>query len=276
MGTGTHMSPAKKRIQLTVLGLLLAVLVACATSPLGRKQLILYSESQMQQMGATAYLQMKQKIPISEDPEVNAYVSCVTQAIVSELDGPQKTRQWEVTVFRDKSANAFALSGGKIGVHTGLLKVATTQDQLATVLGHEVAHVLAKHADERMSTTFATQTGLDVLQALSGSNMQNKQQIFALLGVGAQVGILLPFSRTQESEADKLGLDLMARAGFDPRQSVDLWQNMAQTNGSGRPNFLSTHPSHSTRIRDLQQRIPSAMQLYRRAQTLGKRPQCRP
>jgi predicted Zn-dependent protease len=254
--------------------LAVVLLVACATSPLGRRQLMIFPEAQMDSMGVEAFAQVKKEMKQSNDPAANSLVRCVAKAITDELPAEAGAGEWEVQVFQDDSANAFALPGRKIGVHTGLLRVARNQDQLATVLGHEVAHVLAGHGNERMSQAFAAQTALDAAQILAGAPSPQNQQIFALLGLGAQVGILLPFSRTQESEADLLGLDLMAKAGFDPRQSVELWRNMAAAGGAQPPEFLSTHPSHDTRIQDLQERIPDAMSLYQRARGAGKAPHC--
>ena len=251
------------------------LLVACATSPLGRRQLQLFPHAQMVEMGATAYSKVKQETPIDRDPQVNRYVECVARAITSQLGSRGNLpSSWEVTVFRENEANAFALPGGKIGVYSGLLKVAETQGQLATVIGHEVAHVLSGHANERVSTTFATQTGLDLIAVLAGGSSADRQNLMGLLGLGAQVGVLLPFSRAQESEADLLGLDLMARAGFDPHQSVALWKNMERQGGGSPPAFLSTHPSHDTRIRDLERRMPHAVKLYQEARAAGRVPQC--
>jgi len=249
-----------------------AVLVACATSPLGRKQLVFFPDEQLDEMGVAAYAQAKQETPPSTDAVENRYVTCVAKAVTAAVEkGP---KEWEVTVFNKDEVNAFALPGGKIGVYTGLLKVARNQDQLATVIGHEVAHVLAKHGNERVSTAYATQTGLQLVEALAGSATQDKSNLMALLGLGAQVGVILPFSRIQESEADLLGLDLMAKAGFDPRASVDLWKNMMAASGNGGPAFLSTHPASSTRITDLEKRMPKAMPLYEQARAQGKAPKC--
>ena len=249
-----------------------ALVIACTTSPLGRKQLTLFPASEMSQMGVAAFASMKKETPTSSNRRVNNYVNCVAYSITNTL--PER-QDWEVQVFEDDSANAFALPGGKIGVHTGLLEVAKTQDQLATVLAHEVAHVLANHSNERVSQSYLANTGLQLAQVAAGQPTPAKQQLFALLGIGTQVGGLLPFGRTQESEADLYGLDLMARAGFDPRASVDLWRNMAAKNqGQQPPEFLSTHPSHQTRIRDLNQRIPKAMPEYEAAKRAGRRPNC--
>ncbi len=247
------------------------LLLACATSPLGRKQLVFFPDEQLNEMGGAAYAQAKQETPPSTDAVANRYVSCVAEAVTAEVEnGP---REWEVTVFNKDDVNAFALPGGKIGVYTGLLKVAKNQDQLATVISHEVAHVLAKHGNERVSTAYATQTGMQLVAVMAGGASQDKSNLMALLGLGAQVGVILPFSRTQESEADLLGLDLMAKAGFDPRASVELWKNMAAT-GNGGPAFLSTHPASGTRINDLEKRMSKAMPLYQQARARGKAPSC--
>ncbi|MCO6441516.1 MAG: M48 family metallopeptidase [Nitrococcus mobilis] len=247
---------------------------ACATSPTGRSQLKLFPEQQVESMGTQAYKEMKQKQPIVDDPEVTNYVRCVADAITRVLPGEYGKTHWEVTVFRSDQVNAFALPGGKIGVYSGLLKVAQTPAQLATVIGHEVGHVLAGHANERLSTNVATQTGLDLLSIFVGTNGFIKQQGLALLGLGAQVGVILPFSRTQESEADEIGEELMAKAGFDPRQSIELWQNMSKAGGEQPPQFLSTHPSPSNRIEELRDHMPQAMRLYERARFDGRNPQC--
>ncbi|MGI9323911.1 MAG: M48 family metallopeptidase [Pseudomonadales bacterium] len=242
---------------------------------MGRSQLTLFPEAEMAQMGLSAYQDMKKQTPASQNSKTNAYVQCVSNHIVRALPGGNAS-DWEVTVFDDPQANAFALPGGKIGVYTGLLDVAENQNQLATVIGHEVAHVLARHSNERVSTNFVTQSGLQLAQVAAGSSSPMKQQLFGLLGVGAQVGVLLPFGRKQESEADLLGLDLMADAGFDPRASVKLWQNMAAASGGQKPpEFMSTHPSSERRIVQLNERIPSAMQKSLAARQSGRNPDCR-
>ena len=240
---------------------LLLLLVACATSPTGRNQLKLFSEEKIAQMGVQSYQQMKQEEPIDTSTADNRYVKCVADAITRVTGG-----EWEVTVFKDDQVNAFALPGGKIGVYSGLLDVAKTDDQLAAVIGHEVGHVLADHGNERVSQQAATQGGLQVVSAfLGGSGGGGNQAVMSALGLGAQVGILLPFSRTQESEADTIGLELMARAGFDPRESVALWQNMAAAGGEKPAEFMSTHPSNQHRINNLESHMNQAMQLYQQA-----------
>lgn len=252
-------------------GVLAASLAACATSPLGRQQFLLLPANQVDEMGVTAYAQMKEENPLSSSEQQTAYVRCVATAITSTLDDSQ---QWEINLFQDDSANAFALPGGKIGVNTGLLKVANNQSQLATVIGHEIGHVQAQHSNERMSLQYATQGGMQVLGALAGADSAAKQGVLAALGVGAQYGLTLPFSRKHEAEADIIGLQLMAQAGFDPRESVSLWQNMSAANGEEPPEFMSTHPSNSTRINGLEARIPEVMPLYNQAKATGRNPQC--
>lgn len=257
----------------TLFSLALGALAACATSPLGREQLILFSDDDMQQMGVTAFQEIKKETPQSDKRSVNRYVECVATSVTETLDDGQG-RDWEVRVFDDDQVNAFALPGKKIGIYTGLLDVAKNQDQLATVVAHEVAHVLARHGNERMSTQYATSTGLDVVGLVAGNDTAAKKTALGLLGLGAQVGVLLPFSRSQESEADLLGLDLMARAGFEPDQSVDLWHNMIAASEGSPPEFLSTHPSGESRIEALQSRLPAARKLAQEARASGRRPDC--
>ncbi len=239
------------------------ILVACATSPTGRRQLRLVSDTEMSQMGVTAFQDLKQKTPITKDGRESAYVQCVAHAITAQTQG-----SWEVQVFESKEVNAFALPGGKIGVYTGLLKVATSQDQLAAVIGHEVSHVLAGHSASRVSNQMAAQFGGELLSAGTGLPPD-------LIGAGAQYLVLLPYSRGDESEADILGMDLMARAGFDPAQAITLWQNMSREAGQAPPELLSTHPSNSTRIADLERNLPKDMPVYQQVRAAGRKPACR-
>jgi predicted Zn-dependent protease len=254
-------------------------LAACATSPTGRNQLLLYSDAELDQMGAASFEQQKQEIPLSTNAVANRYVECVAQAIIAQLEPAQRSG-WEVRVFETKDVNAFALPGRKVGVFTGLLQVATTQDQLAAVLGHEVGHVLAQHGNERVSQqSMAQLSQAAVAAAVSSADMgtQTGQLVMAGLGLGTQYGVLLPFSRSHESEADEIGIDLMAKAGFDPRASVVLWQNMgAAAGGAAPPEWGSTHPSNETRIRDLESLMPEAQKTAAAANAAGLRPRCTP
>lgn len=256
---------------------LAAFVTACATSPTGRRQLEFFAPGQMAEMGDTAYQQIRKETPETDNAAQRNYVQCVTNALTRVVPPPVDGGQWRVTVFKgDDNVNAFALPGGNIGVYSGLLKVTENQSQLAAVIGHELAHVQAQHANARMSTQYATSAGLQVAAAVAGASGRGDQQtIMGLLGLGAQVGVILPFSRAQEAEADVLGLRYMAEAGFDPRASVDLWRNMKAAGGGSPPEFLSTHPSGDTRIEGLQKRIPSVMPLYEQARARGLNPNCR-
>jgi predicted Zn-dependent protease len=248
------------------------LLSACVTSPTGRNQFIMMPEAQIDNMGLQAFETLKKDKPISQNAKYNQLTNCIALAITREIGGGQ----WEVVVFNDKSPNAFALPGNKIGVHTGLITLVANQDQLAAVIGHEVGHVLAKHSNERASQEAAMSQGMSVVQAIAGAPTSALGQLgFGLLGVGAQYGVLMPYGRTQESEADVIGVDLMAKAGFDPRQSIGLWQRMEQASQGNQPTeFMSTHPSHATRIQDLERHMPQAMGLYQQAQNMSKQPRC--
>lgn len=244
-----------------------SVLTACAISPTGRNQIIFMPDTQMNQMGLQAFDQMKKEKPINHDGKYNQTAQCIVQAITQGMGV-----NWEVVVFEDKTLNAFALPGNKIGVHTGMMQLVDNQDQLAAVLGHEVGHVLARHSNERASQETLVQQGMGLIQQTSyGQN----PLIMGGLGLGAQYGILMPYSREHESEADEIGVDLMTKAGFDPQQSVNLWKKMEQASQGNQPiEFMSTHPAHETRIQQLQAHMPKALEFYKQAQVAGKQPKC--
>lgn len=250
------------------------MLASCATSPTGRHQLKLLPGDQVAQMGDAAYAQMRKKEPTVRDQPVSRYIECVARAVTGVVGAPEGGGDWQITVFQGDDVNAFALPGGNIGVYTGLLRAARSPDQLAAVIGHEIAHVQAEHPNARISAQYATDAGLSLIEALAGGSALESRPAMALLGLGAQVGLLLPFSRSQESEADVLGLSYVAQAGFDPRAAVELWQNMAKAGGGGGPAFLSTHPTDEKRIKTLQDNMPPALQLYQQAQASGRRPVC--
>jgi predicted Zn-dependent protease len=174
--------------------------------------------------------------------------------------------RWEFKVIEDdRQVNAFALPGGKVAVYTGILPVTRDDAGLATVMGHEVAHAIARHGGERVSQGLLVQMGLAAAQAaMANGDPRTVEQVTGLLGAGAALGIILPFSRAQESEADRLGLIYMAKAGYDPRAAVSFWQRMEQAARGRRspPEFLSTHPSHGARIKQIEQWIPEALQYY--------------
>ncbi|MDH2296128.1 M48 family metallopeptidase [Cobetia sp. 1AS1] len=248
-------------------------LSACASSPLGRSQLTLYSDQELEKMGEASFSKYQQELPVVEGRQ-DAYVSCVADAVTAKVPASYGISGWQVKVFEDDSANAFALPGGYIGVNTGLLEVAENQDQLATVIGHEIAHVLARHANERVSTQSLTSAGLSLTQALAGLEGTGGDQLMGLLGMGAEYGVLKPFSRSHESEADLLGLDLMAEAGFDPRASIKLWANMNAAGGAQPPVWMSTHPSDEQRMAALNERLETALPTYQQARAAGEKPNC--
>jgi predicted Zn-dependent protease len=252
----------------------MSISAGCGETPTGRKQLTLLPDGQLAAYGARTFEDLKRTQPILTDPTVNRYVRCIAQSIIGAL--PENRGSWEVVVFRNPSPNAFALPGNKIGVNSGMLRVARTQDQLAAVIAHEVGHILADHSNERLTQQLAVQGGLAIVDLFSDDPTGWKYQALRkALGLGAEVGILLPFSRTHEKEADVVGLDLMARAGFDPRQSIELWKNMAAA-AKGQPvEFLSTHPSHETRYDELEEHMAPALKVYEGARSRGIRPDCK-
>jgi predicted Zn-dependent protease len=242
-----------------------AALVLCTSCALP-----LASESEVEDQGDKEFQKIKAGTPVSTNARAQAYVNCVANAIIRELEEPYASKRWEIEVFDSEEINAFALPGGHIGVYSGIFKVAETPSQLATVIGHEVAHVTRKHALQRYNREMTTQAGIiGATVALGGGSLTANA-----LGAAAQLGLSLPFSRANESEADLVGLDYMAAAGFNPTQAVPLWENMEKKAKGGPPQFLSTHPSPDTRIQDLVKRYPEALQRYNKAQAAGKQPRC--
>lgn len=236
------------------------IIFACETVPItGRQQLMLLSASEEVQLGLTAYREILSKENISQAPQVNALVQRVGRRIAAVSNRPDY--QWEFRVIEKDEANAFALPGGKVAVYTGMLPYTQTEAGLAVVMGHEVAHALARHGAERLSQSSAANALIGLGAAVAGIQDPTVMQA---INVAYGIGVALPFSRSQESEADQIGLILMAKAGYDPRQAVPFWQRMsAAKGGSGPPEFLSTHPAGETRIRQLQQWMPEALSHYR-------------
>lgn len=230
-----------------------ASLAACAYNPaLGRDQLLLVDNAQLAQASEQAWAQALRTQQVSRDANLNARVRRVGDRLVQAAG--LTDRSWDYAVFVSDSPNAFVLPSGHIGVTTGLLSLVANDDQLATVIGHEMGHVVASHAAERYSHTALTQTGLQIAQGVAGDY---GRAVGAFGGIGAQLGVLLPFSRRHELEADRLGVDYMARAGYRPSQAVALWRVMAQQRQGSTPEFASTHPSDQTRIAELEAYIAS-------------------
>jgi len=259
---------------------LLPVMLACSTTMTGRRQLTLIDDQKMDELGVAAFNDLKKETKVSKDSAAAAYVRCVADALLTVVPkgGPApKDGRWEVLVFEDPTPNAFALPGGKIGVHTGMLTVATTAGQLAAVIGHEIGHVLLRHGNERMSQGMVAQSVVEA-GAVAIDQMQPayRDVVVGGLGVGAQYGVLLPFSRKHENEADEVGQIFMAQAGFNPAEAITLWETMAKMGGAAPAQWQSTHPSDETRIQRLQANLPRAMEAYDKARAAGKNPSCSP
>lgn len=260
----------------SILLLAIAICAGCATTPSGRSQVMLVDDKQMNTLGIEAFSQLKAKGKITTDAAQRRYVRCVADALIAELPPQWRSLPWEVEVFVDDSANAFALPGGKVGVNTGMFAVAQNADQLAAVVGHELAHVMYRHGAERFSQQLLAQAGMTAAAVAANAKApENSQLILGALGAGAQIGVLLPFSRKHESEADLEGQALMARAGFDPGESVVLWQRMQDRGGNRAPTWLSTHPNPGGRIDALRAELPRNQPAYEAARTAGRRPNCR-
>jgi predicted Zn-dependent protease len=264
---------------LTVLPVLL--IAACSTTMTGRKQLTLFNDAKMDELGVAAFADIKSGGKVDKQADVNAYVRCVATPILAVIPrggaAPQDGK-WEIVVFEDPSPNAFALPGGKIGVHTGMLSVATTAGQLAAVIGHEVGHVLLRHGNERLSQSAVAQSAVEGSSVAMGQmKPEARNAVVGGLGVGAQYGVLLPFSRKHENEADVVGQRFMAQAGFNPTEAITLWRKMDElSQGQEPPQWMSTHPASKSRVDNLEANLPVAKDLYKAARAAGKKPRCVP
>jgi metalloendopeptidase OMA1, mitochondrial len=268
-----RMKPFLSKNHLVWLGLALSALVwsGCDTVPVtGRSQLNLMPASEEQQLGLTSFDKLKKETPISQDPAANALVQKVGKRIAAVASHDMPNAQWEFVVFESREANAFCLPGGKVGVYTGILPITRDESGMATVLGHEIAHAVARHGGERMTEAMLLQLGGSVV-GLSLSSADPRMQAAAMTayGVTSQVGLELPHSRAQESEADHIGLIYMARAGYNPELAVAFWQRFAdysKQQGGNTPVFLRTHPTDETRIQQLKNWLPAARAEYHPAQ----------
>jgi len=240
----------------------------CSTVPVtGRSQMNLMSSSQEMQLGLTSFEQMKKDVPVSKDVFANALLQKVGQKIAAVAGFDMPNAQWEFVVFDSKEANAFCLPGGKVGVYTGILPITKDEAGLATVIGHEVAHAVARHGGERMTQAMGLQLLGTVADAASA---QSKYHDYVVAGYGltSQLGVALPYSRLQESEADHIGLIYMAKAGYDPQQAVKFWERFAafnQKQGGEELWFLRTHPLNEDRIKQLKEWMPEAQAAARAA-----------
>jgi predicted Zn-dependent protease len=264
----------KKRLLL--LGSVLITLLSCQTVPItGRQQLAFIPSESILPMSFSEYRDFLSKHKVVENTEearmvkrVGRRIELAVERYFSEhgLSSRLKGYAWEFNLVEDKNVNAWRMPGGKVVVYTGILPAVMDETGLAVVMGHEIAHAVANHGDERMSQGLLAQMGgLALSAALSEKPKETSNLFLQAYGLGAQVGVLLPFSRLQESEADHLGLIFMAMAGYDPRRAVDFWKRMAQAkHGKSPPEFLSTHPADARRIENIKELTPEAMAYYKR------------
>jgi predicted Zn-dependent protease len=231
------------------------------------------SSTQIEMESADQFQQMRAQMPVTTSLADKAYVRCVSRAIINELEEPYASYDWDIEVFDDENINAFAMPGGKIGVFSGIFSVAENQDQLAAVIGHEVAHVTLDHSLKRANTTMITRGvavfGSEVVDATTGFETTD------ITVMAADLGLLRPYGRGNESEADLVGLEYMASAGFNPLASITLWTHMGKATPVGPPEWLSTHPSGENRIEDLAAEMSEALPMYNDARAAGKDPNCR-
>jgi predicted Zn-dependent protease len=257
-----------------LIGMLL-LMVACATVPLTeRKALHLVSNSELAAMSLQQYQKVLSESKLSKDPakvqmvrSVGTRIARATEETLRDrgLESEIKLYKWEFNLIEDdKTVNAWCMPGGKVAVYTGLLPVTQSEAGLAVVMGHEIAHAIANHGNERVSQGLLQQMGGMALSVALSTNPSATNQIFmAAYGLGTTVGIMLPYSRTHESEADRIGLILMARAGYDPREAIPFWQRMNKSGGSRPPELLSTHPAPETRIKQIEALLPEALKYYK-------------
>jgi predicted Zn-dependent protease len=232
----------------------------------GRSQFNILSPGEEMQLGLTSFEQLKKEVPISKDAALTALVQRVGKRIAAVA--PLPDAQWEFVVFESKEANAFCLPGGKVGVYTGILPITRDEAGLATVIGHEVAHAVARHGGERMSQEMLRQgLGTAVGAAVSSADPRLQAATAVVYGLGSELGVMLPYSRAQETEADKLGLIYMARAGYEPAAAVGFWQRFAQykEGADSTPLIFRTHPTDDQRIRRIQEWLPEVQKEYRPA-----------
>lgn len=276
-GKNKGLENMSKNVAVKVLALfIVGVLGGCVTSPTGRTQFLMVDDASLAPQAAESFADMQEKELVSQNKSAQRYVQCVVRPLIDEAKGRYSylPDNWDVVVFDNEVVNAFAMPGGKVGVFTGMIDLAENQHQLAAVVGHEIGHVVAQHSAERMSTAQATVLGL-TLAGMATANNSEQAIIMAALGLGAQYGIQLPFSRTHEKEADQIGQELMALAGFDPAEAVSLWQLMDESAEARPPEMLSTHPAPDNRAEILKKLLVTTEPLYREAKSMGKAPHCR-
>ncbi|MBI9072819.1 MAG: M48 family metallopeptidase [Melioribacteraceae bacterium] len=266
----------KKLVLLLAVVLISNLFISCSTVPLtGRSQLSIIPSSQLLSMSFSEYDQFLNANQISRDKKTSATVKNVGKKIQQAVETFFKQKgmsdrlagyNWEFNLVDSKDVNAWCMPGGKVVIYTGILPITKDETGLAVVMGHEIAHAIAEHGGERMSQGLITNLGgMALAKALESKPQETQTLWMTAFGLGSQVGVMLPFSRMHESEADHLGLIFMAMAGYDPNKAIDFWQRMAELKGGQTPpEFLSTHPSDETRINDIKKLLPEAMEYYKK------------
>lgn len=249
------------RKQFILIFLIFALFSGCVTTPVTeRRSLVLIPFDQEVKLGEEAYQEILKKEKLSLDGQLITIVERVGKQLAAV--SPMPNLKWEFKLIESEQKNAFALPGGKVAIYTGILPVCANEAGLAAVMGHEIAHAIARHGAQRMSQSLII-TGLLAATSVSLSNNENQKEIMGALGVGTNVGLVLPFSRSNESEADEIGLELMAKAGYDPREAERFWSRFSKMKGGKNPpEILSTHPADTTRIEDIRRLLPKANQIY--------------
>ena len=271
----------KNIIRITIACAILIMLSACATVPItGRKQMNLLPSSTMAEMGFANYGEFLKTNPVSTNRSAAGQVKQVGEKISSAVEKFMKSKgmeselkyyDWEFNLVADKTPNAWCMPGGKVVFYEGILPYTKDENGLAVVMGHEIAHAVARHGNERMSQQLVTQLGGMALAKAIEEKPQETQQIFMIAyGLGSQVGVMLPYSRLHEKEADRLGLIFMAMAGYNPNGAVAFWERMSKSGGAKPPEWLSTHPMDETRIAEMKKNMPEAMKYYQSAAGSGK------
>ena len=256
----------------------IVVTSACSTSPTGRPQVLIGSKRDLDAQARWAFREVKKEAPLTTHGPTIEYITCVANHVLDQVPQDEfDARDWEMIIADIPETQALVMPGGKMVIYTGILAAARNQHQLAAVLGHEIAHEVANHPLERKTQNDVANYGVAVVGAVAVGNTpswQTARGTFESLRYAAQLGFMLPFSRAHETEADIVGLRYMAQAGFDPRESIDLWKNMGAQNPDRPPEFLMTHPSDETRMTTLIKELETSLPLYNEARARGADPQC--
>lgn len=266
----------KRRFSKIVCGLILVILTGCATVPMtDRRQLTLVPAGELNRLSVESYGKVLKESTLSTDPKqidlvqsVGKRLAAATEKYLRDIGYSTASYDWEFKVIKDdEKINAWCLPGGKVAVYTGILPITKNENGLAVILGHEIAHAIANHGNERMTQSIMVQLGgMAVSEALKNKPEKTRQIFQVSYGVAGQVGVLLPYSRLHESESDRIGLIIMSMAGYDPREAVSLWERMDESRKVRIPDFISTHPSPVKRIENIKRYLPEAMGIYRSTQ----------